>query len=134
MIDRKAFWSMKELSRLFSSIENIEINRRFNAIVFHILLNQSSKSFRSCSCCTSCIVINSYVIFICYLMKLWSELRAFQRRKNDRSSFIIAIVLRLENSCRCQISNRQLKYLQRCLQKCFAQFFIICTIASHLAF
>ena len=34
---------MKELSRFFSSIENTEINRRSNAIILHIRLNQSSK-------------------------------------------------------------------------------------------
>ena len=44
MIDRKTFWSMKKLSKLFSSIENIEINRRSNEKMRQILLNQSSKN------------------------------------------------------------------------------------------
>ena len=43
MIDRKAFWSMKELSRLFSSIENTEINRRSNEEMRQILFDQSRK-------------------------------------------------------------------------------------------
>ena len=103
MIDRKTFWLMKKLSKFISSIENIEINRRSNAIILYIFLNQSSKFLRSCNCCTSCIAINNYVIFVCDLIKSWNELRAFQRRKNNRNRFIIAIILRLERSCRCQI-------------------------------
>ena len=41
----KIYWSMKKLSRFFSSIENIEINRRSNEKMRQILLNQSSKWF-----------------------------------------------------------------------------------------
>ena len=123
MIDRKTFWSMKKLSKFFSSIENIEINRRFNAIIFHILLNQSSKSFRSCNCCTFCIVINNYVIFICDLIKLWNELRAFQRRKNDRNSFIIAIILKFERSCRCQICVKSSEMFAKMSTKVFRSIF-----------